>query len=219
MERFDICIPTLNSARTLRLCLKSINDTMDVSRILVCDGYSTDGTPEIAKEFGCKILFERGRLGLARTKLMKAVKTKRFFFIDADIVVNREWYRKILYTPDKKSRIGAVSGYGLGHGLVGNVRKLMITAKDFLNSEQRAFTSNTLVRKEATLGIMLPNISRGEDQILKRKMEASGWRWLSVKAFCRHLKSPSLLLKEAYSDLFYLSRMEKKGIIKYLSVI
>ena len=43
---------TFNSAKTLRRCLESLKD---FEEILILDGNSTDGTTEIAKEFGARV--------------------------------------------------------------------------------------------------------------------------------------------------------------------
>ena len=89
MERFDVCIPTLNSGKTLEACLKAIKEVIPVNKIIIADGYSTDNTIEIAKKYGCEIFQTNRSLGEVREMLIKRVKTKWFFFIDADIVVNK----------------------------------------------------------------------------------------------------------------------------------
>lgn len=55
----SIVMPTLNSERTLRRSLASIQEQSydrDLIEVLVADGGSTDRTREIAREFGCTIL-------------------------------------------------------------------------------------------------------------------------------------------------------------------
>ena len=49
-------IHTFNSAKYLEKCLESIKS---VDEILICDMHSTDKTIEIAKKFGCRIIYHK----------------------------------------------------------------------------------------------------------------------------------------------------------------
>lgn len=55
----SIIMPTLNSAKTIKLSLESIKKQdwpADKVEVLVCDGGSKDETRQIAKEYGCRII-------------------------------------------------------------------------------------------------------------------------------------------------------------------
>lgn len=52
--KISACIITLNEERNLRRCLKSVASVVD--EILVIDSGSTDATPEIAREFGARVV-------------------------------------------------------------------------------------------------------------------------------------------------------------------
>lgn len=56
----SIVIPTKNNADTIEKCLASIRnlDCPCELEVIIVDGNSTDGTVEIAKKYGCKIIFE-----------------------------------------------------------------------------------------------------------------------------------------------------------------
>ncbi|MGC8993681.1 MAG: glycosyltransferase family 2 protein, partial [Candidatus Aenigmatarchaeota archaeon] len=109
MERFDVCIPTLNSGKTLEACLNSIIKTIPVNRIIIADGFSKDNTIEIAKKYNCEIFQTRKPLGKVREELIKRVKTEWFFFIDADVVVNEKWFKILINSRDDKT--GVVHGF------------------------------------------------------------------------------------------------------------
>ncbi len=211
----DVCIPTLNSEKTLKTCLDSVINVMPRSRIIVCDGYSRDGTVKTAKNYGCDVVYSRGRLGRARNVLMKEADTEWFAFIDSDVEINKSWLYGLLRTIDDS--VGAVNGFALPDSLVLNlIRKPMLFTKAKLNLGQRGFTSNTLVRKDAVKGVTLPRIGRCEDIILQEKIEGHGWEWKIVPAFCRHLKTSRKLLLEARQDLKTISGMRNMGLLRAL---
>ena len=114
MEKFDVCIPTLNSGKTLDACLKAILETIPINRIIIADGYSKDDTIKIAKKYGCEIIQTNKSLGEVREMLIKMVKTEWFFFIDADIVVNKKWFYSLVKA--REENVGVVHGFGLTKG-------------------------------------------------------------------------------------------------------
>jgi len=215
MEKFDVCIPTLNSGKTLESCLKSIKEVIPVNKIIIADGYSTDNTIEIAKRYGCEIFQTNRSLGEVREMLIKKVKTKWFFFIDADIVVNKKWFYALII--NKNENLGVVQGFGLPKGPISFLRKLLLFIKVKFGLKQRGFTSNTLVRKEAVSGIKLPKRKRLEDIYLQEEVEKRGYEWKFVLAFCEHLKTEKQVVKEALRDLWKLAK--EKGFMRALFYI
>lgn len=212
--KFDVCIPTFNSSKTLEYSLEAIKRNIPYNRIIICDGYSSDNTIKIAKKYGCEIHFCKGKLGKARNILMKLAKTEWFFFIDSDVVVNKKWFKIILNSIDKST--GAINGFALPKNfLLSNFRKYMLLFKIGVGLQQRGFTSNTLIRKDAVRGIKLPDLKRLEDIVLQEKIKKGGWEWKFTPAFCLHLKSASQVLKEAKQDFFYL--VKKGDLLKAAS--
>ncbi len=212
MEKFDVCIPTLNSGKTLEACLKAIKETIPVNRIIIADGYSNDNTIEIAKKYGCEIFQTNKSLGEVREILIRKVKTEWFFFIDADIVVNKRWFYRVIKERDENT--GAIHGFGLTKGFIGFFRKLLLLFKVKLGIKQRGFTSNTLIKKEAVIGIKFPKKKRLEDIFLQEEVEKRGYKWKFALAFCNHLKNEKRVLREALRDWNELRK--EKGFIKAL---
>lgn len=213
--KFDVCIPTLNSAKTLDRCLKAIAEILPYNKIIICDGGSTDATLEIAKIYNCTIIHESGPLSKAREKLIEAVETEWFLFIDSDIEINKKWWDKISQYTYLNPKIGSVNGYGLTPGILNVLRRLIIVFKFAFNIKQRGFTSNTLLRTEAVVGIRVPSLKRLEDMALQDMMIARGYTWEFENAYCRHLKSTKQVLKEAFSDGKTLLKKEGlKGVFK-----
>jgi glycosyltransferase involved in cell wall biosynthesis len=211
--KLDVCIPTRNSAKNLEQCIEAIKKCIPYNRIIVCDSNSADDTIKIAKKFGCEIHPCKGNLGNARNKLMNLVHTQFFAFIDSDVIVNKTWFNILIKSIDKET--GAINGFGLPDNIIlKNLRSLILFSKMKFGLQQRGFTSNTILRKEATNGIMLPDLKRCEDLILQDELKKRGWKWKFAWAICAHLKSPYQLIKEAKNDLFYISKFNNMNIVK-----
>ncbi len=59
-DEVTVVVPTLNEAEAIGLVVDELR-ACGFSRILVVDGRSTDGTPEIASSRGARVVFQRGR--------------------------------------------------------------------------------------------------------------------------------------------------------------
>ncbi|MES4787414.1 MAG: hypothetical protein C4294_18210 [Nitrospiraceae bacterium] len=83
----SVVIPTKNSAKTLNMCLRSIKgQSYQNTEIIVVDGYSSDGTVEIAKKYRCKVLFEKSLLG-ARAKGIEEAQGEYILLLDSDQIL------------------------------------------------------------------------------------------------------------------------------------
>lgn len=95
MGRVSIIIPTLNSEKTLSICLEAIraqNINQDYLEILVIDGGSTDRTLELATKYGCAILPNpRIQQEFAKHIGLQKASGEIAIFIDSDEVLeNRD---------------------------------------------------------------------------------------------------------------------------------
>ncbi len=83
----SIIIPTTDEAPYIRRLLKSIKrqDFRDYE-VIISDSQSTDGTREIAREYGCIVIDgERKGPGYARNLAASYAKGDYLFFMDADV--------------------------------------------------------------------------------------------------------------------------------------
>jgi glycosyltransferase involved in cell wall biosynthesis len=84
----SVIIPVYNSAETLRKCLDHLRQSLcpSLETIAVDDG-STDGSAQVAKEFGATLLCTAGRHGPAAARNIgaRAAKGEILFFLDADV--------------------------------------------------------------------------------------------------------------------------------------
>jgi glycosyltransferase involved in cell wall biosynthesis len=86
-----VAVLTFNSASGLRRCLESAKEFQE---ILICDGGSTDETLEIAKEYGCAVIYQDAQFkddtgkisdfSGVRNQTLKAASCDWFLILDSD---------------------------------------------------------------------------------------------------------------------------------------
>src|SRR5574344_294047 len=92
MQKISVVINTLNAERLLETCLESVKDA---DEILICDMHSEDKTIEIAKNFGCKIVYHE-RTGIvepARNWAMEQASGDWILVLDADELVTPQLWQ------------------------------------------------------------------------------------------------------------------------------
>jgi glycosyltransferase involved in cell wall biosynthesis len=89
-ELVTVTIPTYNSEKTLRTTLESVKaQTYKNIEVTIVDSYSKDGTCEIAKEFGVRILSYDGTLLGARGLGVQWAQGKYVLLLDSDQVLEK----------------------------------------------------------------------------------------------------------------------------------
>ena len=92
LPKISIIIPTKNSEKTLRLCLKSIklqDYTQELIETIIVDSYSCDQTLDIARKYNCKIIRTHAKpLGARYLGYLKS-QGDILVFIDADHIMAR----------------------------------------------------------------------------------------------------------------------------------
>src|SRR3989344_7129004 len=92
----SIIIPTLNEEKYLPKLLDSIkNQGFKDYEIIVADHSSKDKTRQIAKKYGCRIV-NGGKPPIARNNGAKIAKGNILFFIDADCIIGKDFFKKSL---------------------------------------------------------------------------------------------------------------------------
>jgi len=125
-------IPVYNSARFLRECLNHIRLSAEApAEVIVVDDGSTDGSAEVAREFGASVLSTGGRKGpaVARNIGAKEATGELLFFIDADVCVRRETIGQMRMAfeedPALDALIGSYDDSPAQHDFVSQYRNLM----------------------------------------------------------------------------------------------
>jgi glycosyltransferase involved in cell wall biosynthesis len=197
MESVDVAILTMNSERMLRECINSVYKNVPVKNLIIVDGYSTDGTANIVKEFqekygNVKFVQENGTRGNARQTAIQLVKSDWFMFVDSDVILSKNWFneaQKLL-----KNDVGAVWGIEIWSVLEGaKILNLFerVTLKIF---EQRGGTHDTLIRRKTVEDINIPyHLHTYEDGYIKSWIEKKGYKVLGVyEPYCIHFRPDSV---------------------------
>ena len=99
-NKVSIIIPTKNNGDILEKCLAAIQNLdypKEEYEVIIVDGHSTDNTVEIAKKYGCKIVYEDvGTRGGACNIGVKNAKGEFIAFTDGDCVVPKDWLRNLI---------------------------------------------------------------------------------------------------------------------------
>jgi len=209
MKSVDVVILTKNSERLLRKCIDSVYRNVPVSRLIVVDGYSNDGTMQIVQEFQEKhgnVIFvqDKGTRGSARQRAMNNVKSDWFMFVDSDVILAENWFSKA----EKliKDDIGAIWGIEIWSVL----RKMKIlnlfervTLKIF---EKRGGTHDLLVRRKAVEDIQVPShLHTYEDAYIKSWICEKGYKVMGVyEPYCFHFR-PNIVWTASQNISFIIS--------------
>ena len=149
---------TKNSQHLLSKCLTSIYQNLPIKNLIIIDGFSTDRTLEIIEKFNrkygnvllCQIEGSRAK---ARTEGIRKVSTEWFMFVDSDVLLCRDWFKKI--KADLADGVGAV--WGLNVDVLPNVSnkwflkfQSMVAKRCF---KLRGGMHDTLILRKAVEGI------------------------------------------------------------------
>jgi len=197
VKAVDVVLLTKNSDRKLKECLESVYKNVPVARLLAVDGCSTDKTLEILEEFNkkhhnVKIILDKGNRATARQKGIAEVATDWFLFVDSDVVLCDDWFRKAQENID--SKVGAVWGTEVW-STIGSATTmklfLLLTRKIF---EVRGGTHDTLIRTELVKDIDIPKkLHVYEDAYIKEWVEKKGYRAVPCYVpFCVHYRPPNV---------------------------
>jgi len=108
----SIVIPTKSNENELERCLLSIfNLDFPNFEVIVVDGHSQDNTVEIAKKYGCRVLYEnKGTRAAAINIGVRFAKGEYVAFTDADAAVEKHWLANLVNVLKGESVIGAAMG-------------------------------------------------------------------------------------------------------------
>jgi glycosyltransferase involved in cell wall biosynthesis len=193
VNSIDVVLLTKNSERVLVKCLDSLYQNVPVHRLIVVDGYSSDGTLTIVDTYNqmyrnVDVLFDCGTRASARQRGILAVQTEWFMFIDSDVVLCRGWFQKALKHID--STVGAVWGIEVWSTLKNsNMLKMFLVVTRKI-SEIRGGTHDTLIRTSLVKDIQIPKeLHVFEDAYIKDHITKRGYKFIACYSpFCIHFR-------------------------------
>ena len=112
MKSVSVVMPTYNSIRTIEACLKSVRgqDYQGKIEIVVADGGSEDGTIEVLKKYGCRVVKESsGNPETAKAIGLKQAKGEMVLLIASDNVLpGKDWLSKMVKVLESEPKLVAV---------------------------------------------------------------------------------------------------------------
>jgi len=206
LEPIDVAILTMNSDRMLRECINSIYQNIPVNNLIIIDGYSTDGTADIVREFQKKygkvtFIQEKGTRASARQTAIGLVKSDWFMFVDSDVLLSKNWFAEAEKLV--KDDVGAIWGIEIWSVL--RKSKLLriferLTIKIF---EIRGGTHDTLIRRRTVEDIKIPyHLHTYEDGYIKDWIEKKNYKVLGVyEPYCVHFRPDEVWTTRKHIEL------------------
>jgi glycosyltransferase involved in cell wall biosynthesis len=197
IESVDVAVLTLNSERMLKECLTSVYANIPIHNLIVIDGFSTDGTTGIISQFQKKyrnvtFIQEKGTRGSARQTAIGLVKTDWFMFVDSDVVLCRDWFKKSQNLI--KSNVGAIWGIEIWSVMKSSPILRMFERVTLKIFKSRGGTHDILIKKKTVEDIKIPfELHFYEDGYIKDWIERKGLKVLGVyMPYCIHFRADSI---------------------------
>jgi glycosyltransferase involved in cell wall biosynthesis len=198
MQQIDVVLLTKNSEHMLGKCLASIYQNGPVKNLIVIDGFSTDRTLQIIEKFNkkygnVKVFKTAGSRAISREKGIRQVTTDWFAFVDSDVVLCRDWFKRA--QKDIKDGVGAV--WGLNVDVIPNVKDKRLLLLESLFARQgfrlRGGMHDTLILRKAVLDIKIPwQLHAYEDAFIVKWIKKKGYKALiGDEVYCFHYKPPT----------------------------
>jgi glycosyltransferase involved in cell wall biosynthesis len=198
MQAIDVVVLTRNSEHLLAKCLASIYENVPVKNLIVIDGFSTDGTLKIIDEINKKhgnieVLRVNGSRAKAREKAIRQVSTEWFMFVDSDVILSQDWFKKA--EKNIKPDVGAV--WGVNIDVIPNLKDKRFIKLQSLIARQcfnlRGGTHDTLIRREAVQDIKIPEqLHAYEDAYIINWIKDKGYKAvIGDDVYCLHFKPPT----------------------------
>ena len=196
-HQIDVVVLTKNSQHLLSKCLTAIYQNVPIKNLIIIDGFSTDRTLAILEKFNRKygnvMLYQlEGSRAKARTEGIRKVSTDWFMFVDSDVLLCRDWFKKI--ASDLADGVGAV--WGLNVDVLPGVTNKWILRFQSMVAKQcfklRGGMHDTLILHKAVEGIRIPEeLHTYEDAYIVRWIEDHGYKVsIASDVYCLHYKPP-----------------------------
>jgi glycosyltransferase involved in cell wall biosynthesis len=204
--KVDVVVLTKNSEEQLEGCLCAIYQNVPVNRLIIVDGFSTDKTLDIVKEFEKQhrkvlLIQDRGWRGRARQIGIEHVETEWFMFVDSDVELCQRWLEKA--KDFVTAQVGAVWGIEVW-SVIKNLRFLRLFLQMTMSIFQaRGGTHDLLVRHEAVKDITIPDTLHSfEDAYIKEWITKKGYKVIATyNPYCIHYRPSAVWSIKAGIDL------------------
>lgn len=193
----DVVILTKNSEYILEQCLTSIYRNVPINNLIVVDGFSNDNTLKILNDFNRKygnlrILEDNGTRATARQLGIKNAETEWFLFVDSDVIICKDWYKKASIHLDDD--VGAI--WGINIDIIQNFHNQTFY-RLFMHVAREAFKirggmHDTFIRRDAVKNIKIPPyLHTYEDAYIVKWIKSQGYKVIiGDEIYCLHVRPP-----------------------------
>lgn len=208
----SVIVPTFNSVRFLKECLRSARQqTYGSIEVVIVDRYSTDGTREIAESYGARIIQARAERSEARNIGAEKATGRLIFFMDSDMELDLSVVDKCVKEIGEGFDAVIVPEISAGEGFWAKCKAL----------EKACYIGDDTIEaarffKRSTFDFVNgydPELLFGEDKDLDIRIRKAGFKVGRVKAALQHHEGmislrETMLKKHHYGKT--LSRYRKK---------
>jgi hypothetical protein len=182
-EKYDVVIVT-RGEWTLPYAIRAARRIIPINNLILV---TTSNFLDEAKKLGniC-IGFDESNVGKARAEGLKHVETSLYVSVDSDVQVTPQWFRwcsRTIQQPD----VAACNGWERTMGKYDPIVKEKIIRK---GGSRFCGLGNTFLKTYIIKKVGMPCIKADEDRILRDRIEALGYKWISnVDVVCHHIKN------------------------------
>jgi glycosyltransferase involved in cell wall biosynthesis len=195
----SVVIPARNEAKHIDRCIEGIRVQEGVDgdvEILVVDNGSTDGTGEVARRMGVRVIEQgAGTVGSLRNAGARETRGEVIAFVDGDCVPGNGWLAAAISTLREKGAAAAGSYHDIPEdcGWIGRTAELIQEGKREFNASYIP-SGNMFVLRKAFEGVggFDERLETNEDVDLCQRLVKSGYSIsIDPEIRCVHLGSPS----------------------------
>jgi len=200
----SVIIPTYNSQKTIRRCLKSIErQTYKRIETLIVDRYSTDETTQIAKQFKAKVLSLNSERSAAKNFGHEKADGNFLFFVDSDMELNPKIIEEcVRLCTEKNFDAVVIPETTVAIGFLAECRKL---ERELYNHDPNFSLMPRFFRRSTFLDVQGfdEKLICGEDFDLARRYERQGYRIGIAVSPIKHLEGRLYLKKIVLKAHYY----------------
>ncbi len=209
-NKIDVILCTKNSESILKDCLDSLFNCIPICHLIVIDGFSSDNTVGIVKNFSdkfgnVKIIQTKASLGKSREIGINIVDSNWFAFVDSDVILRSNWFENVF--EKIRENVGAVESNFIHHypvdapkfpGYLENEAGEYIQRRE--KFDKRGYTIATLIKTSSVANISIPDDLRiFEDEYIRRWIVRQGLEWIKVdNPVVDHFKENPNPYRDAY---------------------
>ena len=201
----SIIVPTYNSQNTLEKCLTSIrNQTYENIETLIVDNGSTDGTVEIAHQYGAKV---HTLVGVERSKQInygvKMAQGKYVYRVDSDFILDSTIVEEATRKCEDEG-YDAVSIFCASDPTISFWSKVRNLEKDCYKDEL-LYTGARFFKKEVfeSIGGFREDLIAAEDYDLYNRLKKTNYRIGTIKSQELHIGEPKRLIDIIRKQYYY----------------